>query len=139
MGVTAALVAALCLDHRRRTAPDNKKNVKAKRAQVESKSKIKTNQITVSKIVKYPDMTNNEAILKLYNTEVEAADQLINSGEVEGGTQRLSNAMVAHANPWKLLQGLHKNLSKRAFHALLVNTEQATTLIHKSTSDNVQE
>lgn len=132
IAASSILAAGFYLDNKRTSAPEYRTKLKAKKAKDESKKEIKNT--SESETVNYPNLLDNEAIRAFHNNEMMAAEKLIQSGEVERGIERISNALVVNRNPWKYLQGMHSKFSDRRFHLLLIKIEQAAILLHKSTS-----
>lgn len=99
-------------DRKRRSDPDFKKKLRERRkkAREQSKSQSKT---------QIPDLTNQEAMQKFFLQEVQQGEELLASGDIEGGVEHLSNAVAVCGQPQQLLQVLQQTLPPQVFALLL--------------------
>jgi len=105
LGVTGGLFLAYCVyfDHKRRSAPDFKAKLKAKR----EKQKLEREQRNKPN---YPDMRDEQAVQRYFLEEIQLGEELMMKGEVEEAVTHLANACVASGQPMQIMQLLQQTL-----------------------------
>lgn len=66
-----------------------------------------------------PDLRDAEAMQKFFLQEVQLGEELLASGDIEGGVEHLSNAVAVCGQPQQLLQVLQQTLPPQVFQLLL--------------------
>ena len=104
-GVTGGLFLAYCVyfDHKRRSAPDFKKKLRAKREQQRREEERRN-------APKYPNFKNEAEVQKYFFEEIQAGEDFLARGEVEEGVLHLANAVAASGQPTQLLNLLKQSL-----------------------------
>ncbi|XP_041352898.1 mitochondrial import receptor subunit TOM20 homolog [Gigantopelta aegis] len=115
----AAAGAGLCFlgyciyfDHKRRSDPKFKQKLREKR------KKARTEKSTKSS-TPFPDLSNPEAMQKFFLQEVQQGEELLATGDIEGGVEHLSNAVAVCGQPQQLLQVLQQTLPPQVFQLLI--------------------
>ena len=104
-GVTGGLFLAYCVyfDHKRRSAPDFKKKLRAKREQQQREKELRN-------APKYPNFRNEAEVQKYFFEEIQAGEDFLARGEVNDGVLHLANAVAASGQPMQLLNLLKQSL-----------------------------
>ncbi|XP_050404423.1 mitochondrial import receptor subunit TOM20 homolog [Patella vulgata] len=116
----AAAGAGLCFlgycvyfDHKRRSDPNFKQKLREKRRNANRKTKAPTAG------TEFPDLTNPEAMQRFFLQEVQLGEELLATGDIEGGVEHLSYAVAVCGQPQQLLQVLRQTLPPQVFSLLL--------------------
>lgn len=128
MGVIAASAGIAFLgycfyfDHKRRSAPDFKKKLKEKRAKSKSGGKKGT-------ATSLPDPRDAQAMQKFFLSEVQLGEELLSTGDEEGGIEHLSNAVAVCGSPQQLLSVLQQTLPPPIFSKLVQKLQEPNPLL----------
>ena len=96
LGAAAFLGYCIYFDHKRRSAPDFKEKLKAKR------KKAAQDKAGGSKFA-LPNFSDQEAIQKFFLHEVQLGEELLSQGDIENGVEHLSMAVAVCGQPHSLL------------------------------------
>ncbi|XP_075245320.1 mitochondrial import receptor subunit TOM20 homolog [Convolutriloba macropyga] len=112
LGVTGGLFLAYCVyfDHKRRSAPDFRAKLKAKRERQRQEKK--------SSRPNYPDMRDEAAVQRYFLEEIQLGEELLVRGEMEDAVTHLANAVVASGQPMQILNLLKHSLPPEVFKAV---------------------
>jgi len=130
LGVIAATAGAAFLgyciyfDHKRRSAPDFKKKLREKRNKAKSSSSGKKAGAT-----SLPDPRDSQAMQKFFLNEVQLGEELLSSGDEEGGIEHLSNAVAVCGSPQQLLSVLQQTLPPPIFAKLVQKLSEPNPLL----------
>ncbi|KAK8379268.1 hypothetical protein O3P69_019255 [Scylla paramamosain] len=113
-GVAGAIFVGYCLyfDHRRRSDPNFKKKLRERRRRAH-RGRASGGAVT------WPNLKDQEAVQKFFLSEVQAGEELLAQGEIEGGVDHLSRAVAVCGQPQQLLQVLQQTLPPQVFQLLL--------------------
>ena len=97
LGAASFLLYCIYFDHKRRSAPDFKEKLKArrKRASKEEGSQIKSLEL--------PNLSDQEAVQRFFLRQVQIGEELLGQGDVENGVEHLSMAVAVCGQPHSLL------------------------------------
>uniref|UniRef100_F6WEG7 Mitochondrial import receptor subunit TOM20 homolog n=1 Tax=Ciona intestinalis TaxID=7719 RepID=F6WEG7_CIOIN len=110
---TAFLGYCVYFDRKRRNDPDFKKKLlETERKQWQTKSSGGNTTVM-------PDLRDVEAVQKFFLKEVQLGEELLASGDHEGGVEHLTNAVAVCGQPQQLLQVLQQTLPQPVFAMLL--------------------
>ncbi|XP_072755028.1 mitochondrial import receptor subunit TOM20 homolog [Anoplolepis gracilipes] len=98
-------------DQKRRSDPDFKKKLRERR-----KAKKQAQKAASSKM---PDLRDHELVQRFFLQEVQLGEELLASGEIEGGIEHLANAVAVCGQPAQLLTVLQKTLPPPIFQILM--------------------
>merc|ERR1712079_96024 len=118
LGAAAFLGYCIYFDHKRRSAPDFKEKLKAKR------KKAAQDKAGGSKFA-LPNFSDQEAIQKFFLQEVQLGEELLAQGDVENGVEHLSMAVAVCGQPHSLLGVLQQTIPPQIYSLLLQNLEKA--------------
>ena len=111
-------------DHKRRSAPDFKKKLKEKRNQ--SSTSAAAGKKGTSSL---PDPRDSQAMQKFFLSEVQLGEELLSSGDEEGGIEHLSNAVAVCGSPQQLLSVLQQTLPPQIFGKLMQKLSEPNPLL----------
>jgi len=113
-GVGGALFLAYCVyfDRKRRSDPEYKQKIRARRAQNCSESKDKSRG-------QLPDLKDHDALQRFFMTEIQLGEELLAQGVLEEGVEHLSNAVAVCGQPQQLLQVFQQTLPPQVFQLLI--------------------
>ena len=95
LGATAFVGYCIYFDHKRRSAPDFKEKLKAKRKRAATGGG--GNKFAL------PNFSDQEAIQKFFLHEVQLGEELLSQGDIENGVEHLSMAVAVCGQPHSLL------------------------------------
>ncbi|XP_043483915.1 mitochondrial import receptor subunit TOM20 homolog [Leptopilina heterotoma] len=111
VGVVSIFVGyCFYFDQKRRSDPDFKKKLRERRKARKEAQKAGS---------KIPNLKDHDVVQKFFVQEVELGEEMLASGDVEGGIEHLANAVAVCGQPHHLLQVLQKTLPPPIFHLLL--------------------
>ena len=128
-GLAAASALAYCVyfDHKRRSDPDFKKRLKAKRNkghQAKGSPSVQTESAAADG-GRMPDFSDQEAVQRFFLQEVQLGETLLAQGSLEEGVEHLSLAVAVCGQPHALLGVLQETLSPPIYALLLQNLDGA--------------
>ena len=94
LGAAAFLGYCIYFDHKRRSSPDFKEKLKARRKQADQGGDH-TNTL--------PDFSNQEEVQRFFLQEVQLGEELLAQGDVENGVEHLSMAVAVCGQPHSML------------------------------------
>ncbi|XP_069117300.1 mitochondrial import receptor subunit TOM20 homolog [Argopecten irradians] len=116
----AAAGAGLCFlgycayfDYKRRSDPNFKEKLREKRRKAKHASSSKPGSAPSINSGSYEDLQ------KFFLQEVQMGEELLASGDIEGGVDHLSSAIAVCGQPQQLLQVLQSTLPPQVFQMLL--------------------
>ncbi|XP_018334608.1 mitochondrial import receptor subunit TOM20 homolog [Agrilus planipennis] len=114
-GVCGTLFIGYCIyfDHKRHMDPDFKKKLRERRRANKEAANARRTATT------FPNMKDHEAVQRFFLQEVQLGEELLASGDVDGGIDHLANAVAVCGQPNELLQVLQQTLPPEVFHALV--------------------
>ena len=117
-GIGAAAFLGYCIyfDQKRRSAPDFKEKLKAKRRKA-AQDKAGGNKFAL------PNFSDQEAIQKFFLHEVQLGEELLSQGDIENGVEHLSMAVAVCGQPHSLLGVLQQTLPSPVYALLLQNLD----------------
>ena len=95
IGAAAFVGYCIYFDHKRRSSPDFKENLKARRKQADQSGDHTKQQL--------PDFSNQEEVQRFFLQEVQLGEELLAQGDVENGVEHLSMAVAVCGQPHSLL------------------------------------
>merc|ERR1711941_255663 len=104
------------MGHKRRSSPNFKEKLKARRKQAD-KVGDHTKQL--------PDFSNQEEVQRFFLQEVQLGEELLAQGDVENGVEHLSMAVAVCGQPHSLLGVLQQTIPPQIYSLLLQNLEKA--------------
>uniref|UniRef100_A0A1B6J865 Mitochondrial import receptor subunit TOM20 homolog n=2 Tax=Homalodisca liturata TaxID=320908 RepID=A0A1B6J865_9HEMI len=122
LGVGAVFFLGYCIhfDRKRRSDPNYKKKIRQRRkAKNEAASSARSGKTNM------PDLKDHEAVQMFFLQEVQLGEELLGSGDEEGGVEHLSNAVAVCGQPNQLLQVLQQTLPPHVFQLLLMRLPAA--------------
>ena len=131
-GLAAASALAYCVyfDHKRRSDPDFKKRLKAKRSkghQAKGSPSVQTESAAAAadggRIM--PDFSDQEAVQRFFLQEVQLGETLLAQGSLEEGVEHLALAVAVCGQPHALLGVLQETLPPPIYALLLQNLDGA--------------
>ena len=117
-------------DHKRRSAPDFKEKLKAKRKRA-AQSKSGTN-------FNLPDLSDQEAVQKFFLQEIQHGEELLSQGDIENGVEHLSMAVAVCGQPHSLLGVLQQTLPQPVYALLLQNLDKAQTKVRAHATSTIK-
>ena len=140
-GLAAASALAYCVyfDHKRRSDPDFKKRLKAKRnkGQAKGSSSVQTESAAAAADGgRMPDFSDQEAVQRFFLQEVQLGETLLAQGSLEEGVEHLALAVAVCGQPHALLGVLQETLPPPIYALLLQNLDGAQRKVrsHAATS-----
>uniref|UniRef100_A0A6M2DGP5 Putative mas20 protein import receptor n=1 Tax=Xenopsylla cheopis TaxID=163159 RepID=A0A6M2DGP5_XENCH len=124
-GVCGTLLLGYCyyFDQQRRKDPDFKKKLRERRrAKKNARSQKPTGM---------PDLRDHEAVQRFFLQEVQLGEELLASGDLDGGVEHLTIAVAVCGQPTQLLQVLQQTLPPQVFHLLLQRLPQVGSRLEK--------
>ena len=128
VGICAGLAAATALvgycvyfDQKRRSDPDFKKRLKAKRTKTAAAAKADP----TSPASKMPDFNDQEAVQRYFLQQVQLGETLLAQGSLEEGVEHLGMAVAVCGQPHALLGVLQDTLPPQIYAMLLQNLDSA--------------
>ncbi|XP_060071602.1 mitochondrial import receptor subunit TOM20 homolog [Ylistrum balloti] len=116
----AAAGAGLCFlgycayfDYKRRSDPDFKEKLRERRRKARLSNSKKATQVPSINSGSYEDLQ------KFFLQEVQLGEELLASGDIEGGVDHLSSAVAVCGQPQQLLQVLQSTLPPQVFQLLV--------------------
>ncbi|XP_033734201.1 mitochondrial import receptor subunit TOM20 homolog [Pecten maximus] len=116
----AAAGAGLCFlgycayfDYKRRSDPNFKEKLRERRRTVKLSNSKKTGKAPSINSGSYEDLQ------KFFLQEVQMGEELLASGDIEGGVEHLSSAVAVCGQPQQLLQVLQSTLPPQVFQMLV--------------------
>ena len=97
IGAAAFVGYCIYFDHKRRSSPNFKEKLKARRKQADDQGGNHTNT------PKLPDFSNQEEVQRFFLQEVQLGEELLAQGDVENGVEHLSMAVAVCGQPHSLL------------------------------------
>ncbi|XP_071080337.1 mitochondrial import receptor subunit TOM20 homolog [Haliotis cracherodii] len=99
-------------DKKRRSDPNFKQKLRERRKKASSQRPGKAT-------VQIPDLSNPEAMQRFFLQEVQLGEELLATGDMEGGVEHLSTAVAVCGQPQQLLQVLQQTLPPQVFQLLV--------------------
>ncbi len=132
-GIGAAAFLGYCIyfDQKRRSAPDFKEKLRAKR-----KAKALNNQSSGN--IKLPNLSDQEAVQKFFLQEVQLGEELLSQGDVENGVEHLSMAVAVCGQPHSLLGVLQQTLPQQIYGLLLQSLDAAQRKVRSHAASTIQ-
>ena len=128
-GLAAASALAYCVyfDHKRRSDPDFKKRLKAKRnkGQAKGSPSAQTESASAADGGRMPDFSDQEAVQRFFLQEVQLGETLLAQGSLEEGVEHLALAVAVCGQPHALLGVLQETLPPPIYALLLQNLDGA--------------
>jgi len=119
-------------DRKRRSDPDFKIKLRAKRR--------KAKEANVTRTTSVPDFKDSEAMQRFFLQEIQLGEELLASGDIDGGVEHLGNAVAVCGTPQQLLTVLQQTLPPQVFQNLLQRLPGITQKITTSvTTPSMQE
>ncbi|XP_043282171.1 mitochondrial import receptor subunit TOM20 homolog B-like [Venturia canescens] len=97
-------------DKKRRSDPDFKKKLKERRKARKAAQKVSSIPL---------NLDDQEVIQRFFLQEVQLGEEMLASGNLDGGIEHLCNAVAVCGQPHELLRVLQKTLPPQVFHLLL--------------------
>lgn len=134
-GIGAAAFLGYCIyfDHKRRSAPDFKEKLKAKRRRALQE---KTGGPGGSFVL--PDFSDQEAVQKFFLHEVQLGEELLSQGDIQNGVEHLSMAVAVCGQPHSLLGVLQQTLPQPVYALLLQNLDKAQRRVRSAAASSIQ-
>ncbi|XP_063717805.1 mitochondrial import receptor subunit TOM20 homolog [Symsagittifera roscoffensis] len=113
VGVSSSLFLAYCVyfDRKRRSAPDFRAKLKAKREKQRQELERKN-------ATQYPDLRDEAAMQRFFLEEIQQGEELLMRGEIEQAVVHLANAVVASGQPNQILNLLKHSLPPEVLKAV---------------------
>merc|ERR1712241_924500 len=131
-GIGAAAFLGYCIyfDQKRRSAPDFKGKLKAKRRKA-AQDKAGGNKFAL------PNFSDQEAIQKFFLHEVQLGEELLSQGDIENGVEHLSMAVAVCGQPHSLLGVLQQTLPSPVYALLLQSLDKAQSRVRSHVASKV--
>ena len=131
-GLGAAAFIGYCVyfDHKRRSAPNFKEKVKARRKMASQQGGSHSSEL--------PDLSDQEAVQRFFLQEVQAGEELLSQGDVEAGVEHLSMAVAVCGQPHSLLGVLQQTLPQPVYALLLQNLDKAQKRVRAHAMSTIQ-
>jgi len=129
LGAAAFLGYCIYFDHKRRSAPDFKEKLKAKRRKAAQEG-AGGNKFNL------PNFSDQEAIQKFFLHEVQLGEELLATGDIENGVEHLSMAVAVCGQPHSLLGVLQQTLPSPVYALLLQNLDKAQKRVRDHTASS---
>jgi len=129
LGAAAFLGYCIYFDHKRRSAPDFKDKLKAKRRKAAQEG-AGGNKFNL------PNFSDQEAIQKFFLHEVQLGEELLATGDIENGVEHLSMAVAVCGQPHSLLGVLQQTLPSPVYALLLQNLDKAQKRVRDHTASS---
>merc|ERR1711881_398296 len=126
----AFLGYCIYFDQKRRSAPDFKEKLKAKRRKA-AQDKAGGNKFALQ------NFSDQEAIQKFFLHEVQLGEELLSQGDIENGVEHLSMAVAVCGHPHSLLGVLQQTLPPQIFSLLLQNLDLAQKKIRSHAAASI--
>ena len=130
-GLAAASALAYCVyfDHKRRSDPDFKKRLKARRNKGQAKGSPSSSTESSASCGgtggRMPDFSDQEAVQRFFLQEVQLGETLLAQGSLEEGVEHLALAVAVCGQPHALLGVLQETLPPPIYALLLQNLDGA--------------
>ena len=132
VGICAGLAAATALvgycvyfDQKRRSDPDFKKRLKAKRNKTKAEAAAMNKEPASAAVSKMPDFNDQEAVQRYFLQQVQLGETLLAQGALEEGVEHLGMAVAVCGQPHALLGVLQETLPPQIYAMLLQNLDSA--------------
>lgn len=133
-GIGAAAFLGYCIyfDHKRRSAPDFKEKLKAKRRRALQEKGGSSGSFIL------PDFSDQEAVQKFFLHEVQLGEELLSQGDVHNGVEHLSMAVAVCGQPHSLLGVLQQTLPQPVYALLLQNLDKAQRRVRSAAASSIE-
>merc|ERR1739845_161284 len=130
-GISAAAFLGYCIyfDHKRRSAPDFKEKLRARR-RLTNQSKGSAGSTNL------PNFSDQEAVQRFFLQEVQLGEELLSQGDIENGVEHLSMAVAVCGQPHSLLGVLQQTLPSPVYALLLQNLDKAQKRVREHTQSS---
>merc|ERR1711988_1699743 len=128
IGAAAFVGYCIYFDHKRRSSPNFKEKLKARRKQAD-KVGDHTKQL--------PDYSNQEEVQRFFLQEVQLGEELLAQGDVENGVEHLSMAVAVCGQPHSLLGVLQQSLPQPVYALLLQSLDKAQSRVRSHVASKV--
>ena len=131
-GVGAAAFLGYCIyfDHKRRSAPDFKEKLKARR-RLANQTKGNSGGLNL------PNFSDQEAVQRFFLDEVQLGEELLSQGDIENGVEHLSMAVAVCGQPHSLLGVLQQSLPQPVYALLLQSLDKAQSRVRAHVASKV--
>ena len=131
-GVGAAAFLGYCIyfDHKRRSAPDFKEKLRARRRRA-NQSKGSSGSTNL------PNFSDQEAVQRFFLQEVQLGEELLSQGDIENGVEHLSMAVAVCGQPHSLLGVLQQSLPQPVYALLLQSLDKAQSRVRSHVASKV--
>ena len=133
IGTAAFLGYCIYFDHKRRSAPDFKEKLRARR-RLTNQSKSSAGSTNL------PNFSDQEAVQRFFLQEVQLGEELLSQGDIENGVEHLSMAVAVCGQPHSLLGVLDKQAGDETLGLLrdvipVTRWEVKVTILFKNSMD----
>ena len=131
-GVGAAAFLGYCIyfDHKRRSAPDFKEKLRARR-------RLANQSKGGSGVSNLPNFSDQEAVQRFFLQEVQLGEELLSQGDIENGVEHLSMAVAVCGQPHSLLGVLQQSLPQPVYALLLQSLDKAQSRVRSHVASKV--
>ena len=131
-GISAAAFLGYCIyfDHKRRSAPDFKEKLRARR-RLTNQSKNSGGSTNL------PNFSDQEAVQRFFLQEVQLGEELLSQGDIENGVEHLSMAVAVCGQPHSLLGVLQQSLPQPVYALLLQSLDKAQSRVRSHVASKV--
>ena len=132
-GLGAAAFIGYCIyfDQKRRSDPNYKEKVRAKRRKA-SQGKGGSGAFNL------PNLSDQEAVQKFFLQEIQLGEELLSQGDIENGVEHLSMAVAVCGQPHSLLGVLQQTLPQPVYALLLQNLDKAQTRVRSHAASTIK-
>ncbi|XP_064547132.1 mitochondrial import receptor subunit TOM20 homolog B-like [Drosophila montana] len=127
VGTASAFILGFCIyfDQKRRSDPDYKKKVHARRQREHDKFKYRMSSgDDMDPNSSMVDANGHTSLERCFLSEINMGEQLISQGNMSEGLSHLANAIMMCAQPMPVLQTLKESLPERVFMPLIMKLQE---------------
>lgn len=127
VGTAVAFILGFCIyfDQKRRSDPEYKKKVHARRQREQDKFKYRMSSgDDMDPNSSMLDASDHTSLERCFLIEINLGEQLIIQGNMSEGLSHLANAIMMCAQPMPVLQALKESLPERVFMPLIIKLQE---------------
>ncbi|CAF0860191.1 unnamed protein product [Didymodactylos carnosus] len=131
LGVLGISFVGYCVyfDHKRRSAPEFREKLKAKRRKQKQKSSQHQDESSI-------DVTNPEEMKQFFLEQIEKGEDCLSRGDLDAGVEHLAKAVAVCSQPQSLIALFQQTLPPELFQEIIMRLPRAAQTIHHNTSNS---